>query len=56
MEDRRSYPHGVTSWIDTEQPDVEAAAAFYTGLFGWQLADATPPGASGAVRNVGGAS
>ena len=32
----RTYPHGVTSWIDTEQPDVEAARAFYAGLFGWK--------------------
>jgi predicted enzyme related to lactoylglutathione lyase len=45
---QRTYPHGVTSWIDTEQPDVRAAGAFYTGLFGWELTDATPPGAAGA--------
>src|SRR3954451_7380430 len=41
----RTYPHGVTSWIDTEQPDLDAAAAFYSGLFGWTLTDALPPGA-----------
>jgi uncharacterized protein len=41
----RTYPHGVTSWIDTEQPDLDAAAAFYSGLFGWTLTDAVPPGA-----------
>lgn len=42
----RTYPEGVTSWIDIEQRDVEAAKAFYGGLFGWTFADATPPGAS----------
>jgi predicted enzyme related to lactoylglutathione lyase len=44
----RTYPHGVTSWIDTEQPDLEAARIFYAGLFGWVLTDARPPGAPGS--------
>jgi hypothetical protein len=44
----RTYPHGVTSWIDTEQPDVEAARSFYAGLFGWTLTDAMPPGSPGS--------
>lgn len=43
----RTYPPGVTCWIDTEQPDVDAAAAFYSGLFGWTLTDVVPPGAPG---------
>lgn len=43
----RTYPHGVTSWIDTEQPDLEAARVFYAGLFGWTLTDAMLPGAPG---------
>ncbi len=33
------YPPGVPCWIDTAQPDPEAAAAFYGGLFGWELED-----------------
>jgi predicted enzyme related to lactoylglutathione lyase len=41
----RTYPHGVTCWIDTEQPELDAAGAFYSGLFGWTLTDAVPPGA-----------
>jgi predicted enzyme related to lactoylglutathione lyase len=41
----RTYPHGVTCWIDTEQPDPQAASRFYAGLFGWRLTDAAPPGA-----------
>ncbi|SHN77199.1 hypothetical protein SAMN05660350_02495 [Geodermatophilus obscurus] len=43
----RTYPHGVTCWIDTEQPDPAEAARFYAGLFGWTLTDAVPPGAPG---------
>lgn len=41
----RTYPHGVPCWIDTEQPDVDAATEFYGGLFGWTFEDAMPSGA-----------
>ena len=41
------YIPGVPCWIDTNQPDPEAAGAFYAGLFGWQVEDVTPPGAPG---------
>ena len=34
----------MTSWVDTEQDDLEAAADFYSGLFGWTFSEATPPG------------
>jgi predicted enzyme related to lactoylglutathione lyase len=43
MSDR--YIPGVPCWIDTNQPDPEAAVAFYGGLFGWEFEDVTPPGA-----------
>jgi predicted enzyme related to lactoylglutathione lyase len=43
----RTYPHGVTCWVDTEQPDVDAAIAFYGSLFGWIFEDAMPPDAPG---------
>lgn len=42
MTDERSYPAGVTCWVDTEQPDVEAARHFYGNLFGWTFSDAVP--------------
>jgi uncharacterized protein len=41
----RTYPHGVPCWIDTEQPDVDAATAFYRDLFGWTFEEAMPAGA-----------
>ncbi len=44
----RTYPHGVTCWIDTEQPDPQAADRFYSGLFGWTLTDAVPADAPGS--------
>jgi predicted enzyme related to lactoylglutathione lyase len=43
----RTYPPGVPCWIDTEQPDVEAAAEFYAGIFGWTFEDVMPAGAPG---------
>ena len=44
MAEPRRYPEGVTCWIDVEQPDLEAARAFYAGLFGWAFHNATPAG------------
>ncbi|MBB3674343.1 VOC family protein [Modestobacter versicolor] len=48
MTEQRAYPHGVTCWIDSEQPDLDAATHFYAELFGWTLTDAVPPGAPGS--------
>ncbi|MGH2851072.1 MAG: VOC family protein [Solirubrobacteraceae bacterium] len=39
---RDGYMHGVPCWVDTNQPDPEAAVAFYGGLFGWDFEDAMP--------------
>ena len=47
MTEPKTYPHGVTCWIDTEQPELDAARQFYSGLFGWTLTDAMPPGTPG---------
>ena len=47
MVDRDGYLPGVPCWVDVSSPDPEAAAEFYGGLFGWEFADATAPGASG---------
>jgi predicted enzyme related to lactoylglutathione lyase len=37
MSQRDEYPPGVPCWIDTLQPDPDAAGAFYAALFGWEL-------------------
>ncbi len=47
MPERDGYLPGVPCWVDTSQPDPEAATAFYGGLFGWDFKDAMPPGAAG---------
>lgn len=39
MAESRTYPHGVPSWIETEQPDPGAARTFYGELFGWTFED-----------------
>jgi predicted enzyme related to lactoylglutathione lyase len=47
MPERDGYIHGVPCWVDTSQPDPEAAADFYSGLFGWEFEDVMPPGSAG---------
>jgi len=47
MFERSTYPAGVPCWIETMQPDPEAAAAFYSELFGWKCENRMPDGAEG---------
>ncbi len=47
MPERDGYIPGVPCWIDTSQPDPEAAVAFYTDLFGWEFEDVMPPDSPG---------
>src|SRR5437899_3634056 len=48
MPERDGYIQGVPCWVDTSQPDPEAARAFYGGLFGWEIEDVMPAGSPGA--------
>jgi hypothetical protein len=45
--ERDGYIAGVPCWVDTSQPDPDAAAGFYGGLFGWEFEDAMPAGSQG---------
>jgi predicted enzyme related to lactoylglutathione lyase len=45
MSERDGYQHGVPCWVDTWQPDAEAAVAFYSGVFDWDCEETSPPGA-----------
>jgi uncharacterized protein len=47
MPERDEYIPGVPCWVDSSQPDPEAAAAFYSRLFGWAFEDVMPPGSEG---------
>jgi uncharacterized protein len=44
MPERNGYIPGVPCWVDTSQPDPEAAVAFYRDLFGWEFEDVMPAG------------
>src|SRR2546421_2160939 len=46
MPEREGYIPGVPCWIDTSQPDPEAAVNFYAGLFGWEFEDVMPEGSA----------
>jgi predicted enzyme related to lactoylglutathione lyase len=48
MSERDGYIPGVPCWIDTNQPDPDAALAFYGGLFGWEFENMMPEGTEGA--------
>jgi len=47
MPDRDGYIPGVPCWIDTSQPDPDAAVSFYSDLFGWEFEDVMPPDSEG---------
>ena len=50
MSEPDRYIPGVPCWIDTSQPDPEAATAFYGGLFGWEFEQVMPPGSPGSYH------
>jgi predicted enzyme related to lactoylglutathione lyase len=47
MPERDGYIPGVPCWVDTSQPDPEAAVSFYGPLFDWELEDVMPPDSDG---------
>ena len=47
MSERDGYQPGVPCWVDTWQPDADAAVAFYSELFGWEAEDTMPPDVPG---------
>jgi uncharacterized protein len=47
MHARTTYPVGVPCWVDTMQPDPEAAKEFYGELFGWTFENRAPADAPG---------
>jgi predicted enzyme related to lactoylglutathione lyase len=47
MSEGNGYQHGVPCWVDTWQPDADAAVDFYKAIFGWEAEDTMPEGVSG---------
>jgi uncharacterized protein len=56
MPKRDGYIPGVPCWVDTSQPDPEAAVEFYSGLFGWEFENVLPPDSEGSyfIARIGG--
>src|SRR4051794_17869619 len=56
MPERDGYIPGVPCWVDTSQPDPEAAVEFYSGVFPWKFEDVMPPGSPGKyfIGRIGG--
>ena len=48
--ERDSYEPGTPSWVDLGTPDIEGAAAFYGGLFGWDCIAPGPDEETGGYR------
>jgi predicted enzyme related to lactoylglutathione lyase len=48
MPERDGYIPGVPCWVDTSQPDPDAAGRFYADLFGWEVEQSMPDGAGGS--------
>ena len=44
------YAPGTPSWVDLSSPDLDASAAFYGALFGWQAHEAGTPEETGGYR------
>jgi uncharacterized protein len=47
MSERDGFEPGVPCWVDTWQPDADAAVSFYTQLFDWEAEDTMPEGVEG---------
>jgi uncharacterized protein len=52
MSERSSYEPGTPSWVDLGTPDIEAAAAFYSGLFGWDVPESENAEQTGGYRQA----
>jgi predicted enzyme related to lactoylglutathione lyase len=52
MSERNSYDPGTPSWVDLGTPDIEAAAAFYGGLFGWDVPESENAEQTGGYRQA----
>jgi predicted enzyme related to lactoylglutathione lyase len=50
MSEQDRYIPGVPCWVDTTQPDPDAAVAFYRDLFGWELENVMPAGQAGSYN------
>lgn len=52
MSERTSYAPGTPCWVDLATPDIEAAARFYGGLFGWEVPERPDSQEMGGYRRA----
>lgn len=52
MSERTSYAPGVPCWVDLGTPDIEKAADFYGGLFGWDAPEGENAEQTGGYRQA----
>ncbi|HEX3734041.1 MAG TPA: VOC family protein [Solirubrobacterales bacterium] len=52
MSERTSYAAGTPSWVDLGTPDLDGAVEFYSGLFGWTVAESENPEQTGGYRRA----
>jgi predicted enzyme related to lactoylglutathione lyase len=50
MAEITKYAPGTPSWVDLGAPDIDAAAEFYSELFGWDIQEAGPVEETGGYR------
>jgi uncharacterized protein len=50
MSDRDGFAPGVPCWVETWQDDGEAASAYYSRIFGWDVGQTASPGDGGSFR------
>lgn len=52
MSERTSYTPGTPCWVELGTPDIEAAAAFYGALFGWEIPEQPNSAQLGGYRRA----
>lgn len=52
MSERTSYTPGTPSWVDLGTPDIDRAADFYGGLFGWDVPESENAEQTGGYRQA----
>lgn len=52
MSERTSYEPGTPCWVDLGSPDLDASIAFYSALFGWEVAESENAEETGGYRRA----
>jgi predicted enzyme related to lactoylglutathione lyase len=52
MSERTGYAPGTPCWVDLGTPDIEASAAFYGALFGWDVPESENAEQTGGYRQA----